>query len=172
MKSIIILLLLLSSATLFAQGGRLVTNPIRNIPKWVRTEFANRQLDERYNIIFECFPYSLQGDFNRDGKRDVAIQIKDKSTGKSGIAIFHGKKAQALSTPITILGAGNVLGKAGTNFDWVNVWNKIKHRDAAQEFGQYTPSSLEGDIITIGKRDSINGAIYWNGREFGYFEEK
>jgi hypothetical protein len=171
MRNAIIVLLLVCSMSALAQQGRLITNPVRNIPRWIRTEFSNRNLDERYIIIFELFPYTLQGDFNGDGKRDVAIQVQDKRTGKNGIAIFHGKKTQVISTAITILGAGNDLGKAGTNFQWVNIWGILKHRDLAQQFGKNRPAEIEGDIITIAKRDSMNGMIYWDGRKYNYFQD-
>jgi hypothetical protein len=168
MRHAIMALLLLCSVDALAQRGRLITNPLRNIPRWVRTEFTNRNLDDRYNIIFELFPYTLQGDFNGDGRRDVAIQIQDKKSGKNGIAIFHGKRTQVISTPITILGAGNDCGKAGTDFQWINLWNIIKHRDLVQQFGKNRPSEIEGDVITIAKRDSIGGIIYWDGRKYTY----
>jgi len=172
MRKVIVVLLLLCSISASAQKGRLITSPLRNIPKWVRTEFSNRNLDDRYFIIFELFPYTLQGDFNGDGRRDVAIQIQDKRNGKNGIAIFHGKRAQIISTPITILGAGDNLGKAGTDFQWLNLWNTVKHRDLTQQFGKNCPSDIEGDVITIAKRDSISGLIYWDGRKYNYTVQK
>jgi hypothetical protein len=172
MRTTVIVLLLLCSIGVQAQRGKLIANPVRNIPRWVRTEFANRNLDDRYNIIFELFPYTLQGDFNGDGRRDVAIQIQDKRSGKNGIAIFHGKRTQVISTPITILGAGNDLGKAGTNFQWANLWNITKHRDIAQLFGKNRPDDIAGDVITIAKRDSVSGMIYWDGRKYTYTIQK
>ena len=34
-------------------------------------------------------PFYLEGDFNGDGALDVAVLIKERGTGKHGIAVVH-----------------------------------------------------------------------------------
>src|SRR3989442_6113750 len=73
------------------------------IPRWIRREFSSRRLDTDYEIIMKLYPSYLRGDFNGDGRRDYIIQLKEKHSGKSGFVIFHGKRPQALTIPISIL---------------------------------------------------------------------
>jgi len=45
-------------------------------------------------------PFHLDGGFNGDGAMDVALLIKERATGKHGIAVVHGTTGK-----ITIVGA-------------------------------------------------------------------
>ncbi len=146
-----IFLIFIYSATLNAQG-RLITNPLKNIPKWVRQEFSSQRLDEKYTIVFRLYPYTLRGDFNGDGRKDVAVQIVGKRDGKAGIAIFHGKKPQSLNYVVSIFGAGETFGDAGKDFKWVKTWHKIEN-------------SRGSDIVLEGKGKKISN-IHWNGSKY------
>src|SRR5260221_7823000 len=116
MKKLIVLVLFFASAAYPQGGGHLIENPLKGIPKWVRNEFSAKHLDQRYSIVFRLYPHFLRGDFNGDDKRDVAIQIEETSSGKLGIPIFHTKKVQALSVPVSVLSAGKQVGKARDDF--------------------------------------------------------
>ena len=164
MKKIFILVIIITS-NLFAQEGRLIPNPIRNIPRWVRTEFAARHLDNNYTVNYQLYPYYLRADFNGDSRRDVAIQIVETKSGKTGFAIFHAKKTQALTIPISIIGSGTSLTGIGDDFKWVNFWNVIKRKQA---FDDKSLPLFEGDAISIGKRDSTNGYIFWDGKKYAW----
>ncbi|MBI1806619.1 MAG: hypothetical protein HYR76_06155 [Ignavibacteria bacterium] len=166
------LLLIVCTATLQAQEGRLIRNPIRNIPKAVRTEFTAQHVDDRYTITYQLYPYYLKGDFNGDGRRDFAIQITEKSTGKAGVAIFHGKKPQALSTQVIIAGAGKPLGKAGDDLRWVNFWNVDRKRKGSLEMWDKSLQTLKADALTMGRRDSTSGLIYWDGKKYSWSKLK
>lgn len=171
MKNFIILFFFFM-LSLNAQTGRLIPNPIRNIPKWVRNEFSSQQLDRKYAIIYQLYPYVLRGDFNGDGRRDAAIQIQDRSSGKTGIAIFHARKAQALFSPVVILGASTPMSNLSNNFEWVNIWNLQKRgKLSTEEWGKSLPI-LNGDAIYLAKRDSISGLILWNGKNYSWHQKK
>jgi hypothetical protein len=168
MKKICILSLFIVS-TLLAQEGHLIPNPIRNIPKWVRTEFTSRYLDNNYMVSYQLYPYYLHADFNDDSRRDVAIQIVEKKSGKAGIAIFHAKKLQAISIPISIIGAGTSLSGIGDDLKWVNFWNVFNRKDASNK---KSLPSFDGNAITIGQRDSTSGLIYWDGKKYSWHRIK
>jgi len=168
MKKIFILILIITS-NLFAQEGRLIPNPIRNIPRWVRTEFSVRHLDDNYTVSYQLYPYYLRADFNGDSRRDVAIQIVEKKSGKTGFAIFHTKKPQALTIPISIIGAGTSLTRIGDDFKWVNFWNVTSRK---QMFDKKSLPVFDEDVISIGKRDSTNGYIYWDGKKYSWQRNK
>ena len=157
---------------LHAQEGRLIRNPIRNIPKWVRTEFSAQHLGDRYSVIYQLYPYYLKGDFNGDGRRDVAIQIAESKSGKIGIAIFHTKKPQAISVPVSIFGAGNHFSGAGDDFKWVNIWDIVDRKQASDGSERKKIPTFEGDVISIRKRDSTGGLIYWDGKKYAWYKIK
>ena len=166
MKNILVLLLI-GLSTAYPQGGRLIENPLKDIPKWVRNEFSARHLDAHYSILFRLYPHCLRGDFNGDGKRDAAIQIEESSTGKLGIAIFHAKKAQALYVPVTILGAGKTVAQAGDDFKWANLWS-IRRGGGPAEARSGAVPQMRGDGLNIGKRGGKSGLIYWDGTKYSW----
>src|SRR5690242_9128265 len=47
-------------------------------------------LAKDYYLSFQLKPSYMRGDFNGDGKIDVAVLVTQRSTGKFGIAIVHG----------------------------------------------------------------------------------
>jgi FG-GAP repeat len=58
-------------------------------------------------------PSYLEGDFNGDGKTDVAVSNKERASGKLGIVIVHGATGK-----VPILGAG--IGNGGDDFEWMD----------------------------------------------------
>jgi hypothetical protein len=146
-----------------ARQGHLIENPIRNIPVWVRKEFTARHFDAEYKIIYRLYPYAITGDFNGDGRKDVAIQVQNLTTGKTGIAVFHGRKPQVIVTQVTILGAGRNVGAAGDNFTWADVWVRIKGREA----GESSHSKKPADAMSLSNKDGKSVQIRWNGESYG-----
>src|ERR1044072_6903789 len=71
----------------------------------------------KYTVSFRTNPSYLEGDFNGDGTADVAILVKEHSTGKLGIAIIDGAAGRA-----AILGAGVGIGNGGDDFEWIDSW--------------------------------------------------
>jgi hypothetical protein len=160
-------LLLLGALSASAQEGRLIPNPIRNIPAWVRSDFAAKNMDEHYTITYAMFPYTLRGDFNGDERRDVVIQIVEKRSGKAGIAIFHARRPQAIYTNVTILGAGKPLGSAGDDFKWANTWNMVPLKKLPSS-GIKGVADAQGDLLVLERRGSTKGAVYFDGKRYSW----
>ena len=167
-RCLLVLVLLPFTAVYPQGGGHLIENPIRRIPKWVRTDFEAQHLAQRYSILYRLYPYYLRGDFNGDGKRDAAIQVQEITTGKIGMAVFHTKKPQALSTPVFILGAGKALGTAGDDLKWVDIWSVYPKAKVAQKFGKEGNALRSGDAIHVERRDSTGGLLYWDGKKYSW----
>src|SRR6058998_2543757 len=111
-------------------GALVQTN---DIPESVQTAITNGALGKKYEVSFHLSPFYLRGDFNGDGKIDVAALVKQRSTGKLGIAIIHGA-----TNKVTILGAGTAIGNGGDDFEWMDSWHvysKERARHAAGETG-------------------------------------
>jgi len=166
MKYLVAALLLVPAPAIPQGGGHLIENPLRNIPKWVRNEFSAQHLDKKYSMLFRLFPHCLRGDFNGDGKKDAAVQIEETSTGKLGIAIFHAKRAQALFVPVTVLGAGRPVGKAGDDFKWADVWS-VYNANARTQSSKLP--EVEGDAIRLEKHKGKSGLIYREGSRYTWY---
>lgn len=86
-----------------------------NIPDVITRAITNGSLAKKYELSFQVKPFSLRGDFNGDGKADIAVLVKQRSTGKLGIAIID-----RVTNKVTILGAGTAVGNGGDDFEWMD----------------------------------------------------
>src|SRR5260221_7448991 len=121
----------------------------RTIPRSVRAEFANLGLDRNYAITYKLYPYYFRGDFNGDGRGDVAFHVENKNSKKSGIVIIQGKWPQKTSAPYYIVGAGKPFGKAGDDAKWMNVWSLIREGKDSRLLGNVKLPSLSGDALEV-----------------------
>ena len=75
-------------------------------------------------------PFYLRGDFKGDGKIDLAVLVKQRSSGKLGIAIIHGGMSK-----VAILGAGLVIGNGDDDFKWKDYWQVYPKGHVARKGG-------------------------------------
>jgi hypothetical protein len=106
-------------------------------------------------------PFHLDGDFNGDGAMDVAVLIKERATGKHGIAVVHGTTRK-----ITILGAGISIGNGGDDFDWMDSWQVYSKTRAAHAVGETSVPHPRGNALLVEKSESASALIYWNGKRY------
>ena len=97
-------------------------------------------------------PFFHVGDFNGDGESDVALLIKEKTTGKVGIAILEAKTKE-----FKIFGAGKSFGNGGDDFDWMDAWS-IRH-------------SGKVDRLYVAKSEAASAVIYWDGSKYKWQQE-
>src|SRR6202008_4854417 len=84
-------------------------------------------------------PFYQRGDFDGDGRVDVAVLVKSIATNKVGIAIVHSKDAST-----HLIGAGTPLGNGGDDFAWMDAW----HVDA--------PEGAQRERLVLEKTDSAS----------------
>jgi hypothetical protein len=134
-----------------------------DIPELIDRAITNGSLAKNYDVSFHMNPFHLRGDFNGDGKIDVAVLVKQRSTGKVGIAIINGA-----SDKITILGAGTAIGNGGDNFEWMDSW-EIYSKDRMAN-GTSVPK-LRGDALLVSKSEAASALIYWNGKRYVWLQQ-
>lgn len=137
-----------------------------HIPEPVERAIIHGSLAKKYELAFRLNPSYLRGDFNGDGKIDVAVLVKQRSTGKLGIAIIHG-----VTDRVTILGAGTAIGNGGDDFEWMDTWqtySKDRGGHAASETGL---PLLRGDALLVGKSEAASALIYWNGKRYIWLQQ-
>ena len=138
----------------------------RNIPELVQRAVTNGSLAKGYDVSFHLIPSYLQGDFNGDGNIDVAVLVKQRATGKLGIAIVHGGMGKA-----TILGAGTAIGNGGDDFAWMDSWEVYPKNRAAHAAGETSVLRLRGDALLVSKTDAASALIYWNGEKYVWLQQ-
>lgn len=134
-----------------------------DIPGAVKRSIAHVSLAKNYDVSFQVKPFYLQGDFNGDGKPDVAILVKQYSTGKLGIAIIHNT-----ANKIVVLGAGTTFGNGGDDFEWMDSW-EICSKDRVTR-GTSAPK-LHGDALLVSKSEAASALIYWNGKRYAWLQQ-
>jgi len=144
-------------------GALVQTN---DIPESVQTAITNGSLGRKYEVSFYLSPFYLRGDFDGDHKIDIAVLVKQRSTGKLGIAIIHG-----LANKVTILGAGTAIGNGDDDFEWMDNW-QIHTKDAgAKAAGAESLSHLRGDALLVSKSEAASALIYWNGKRYVWLQQ-
>ncbi len=138
--------------------------------KWVQEQGippeVRGKLDAKYQILFDLNPYYLRGDFNGDGKADLALRIKEAATAKVGIAIFHAGGKEPV-----IFGAGKAFGNGGDNFDYLDVWYVYPKQKVGQGAGDEKPPALTGEALYVEKTESASALIYWTGKGYKWYQQ-
>jgi hypothetical protein len=138
---------------LFACVGLVTSARAESSIRWVEDVFHSKKLDQRYEFHSWIKPSYLIGDFNGDGRPDVAVPIREQKSGKRGIAIVHGG-----TNEVSILGAGKEIGNAGDNFEWMDEW-RLEKRQAKQ------------DALVVEKSESASAMIYWDGKKYKWEQQ-
>jgi hypothetical protein len=125
-----------------------------------------KQLLKRYQISTHINPFYLHGDFDGDGQTDTALLIKDRSSGKIGIAILHGKAHR-----IAVVGAGRPLDTAGDDFSWMDAWYVFQRGPVRRGADEKAPPKLRGDALMVSKSESASALVYWNGKSYAWYQQ-
>ena len=135
----------------------------QDVPEVIDRAITNGLLVKEYALSFRVNPFHLHGDFNGDGKADTAVLVKQRSTGKVGIAIINGATDE-----VTILGAGTAIGNGGDDFEWMDSWEIYSKDRMASETSIPT---LRGDALLVGKSEAASALIYWNGKRYVWLQQ-
>jgi len=139
---------------------------VHEIPELIKRAITNRPLAKKYEVAFRLNPFYLRGDFNGDGKIDVAVLVKQRSTAKTGIAIMDG-----VTNKVTILGAGTAMGNAGDDLEWMDTWQVYAKTRIASGGDVTNVPHLHGDALLVGKSEAASALIYWNGKRYVWLQQ-
>lgn len=128
---------------------------IWNIPEWAAIRLEGHGFRKRYDLVLEVNPFFQRGDFDGDGKPDIALLVRHRQSGKRGIVVLH----QATPTP-HVLGAGATFGNGGDDWSWLWVWRVHPDFKLSGEL----PSRRE--ILYVAKPEAAGAHLYWDGRRY------
>ena len=140
-----------------------VTTHPPDIPEVINRATANGSLAKTYELSYRMNPFYLRGDFNGDGKIDVAVLVKERSTGKIGIAIINGA-----TDKVTVVGAGTAIGNGGDDFEWMDSWEMYSKDRVSSGTGI---RKLRGDALLVSKSEAASALIYWNGKHYAWLQQ-
>lgn len=138
-----------------------------SIPGFVYEDFRASGISKNYDFSYVLNPFYQSGDFDGDGKLDVALLVKNKVSGEAGIAIFHSG-----SRPAVLLGAGtHWMDNPKYDFKWMDAWQVYPKGPVEQGVGEGKPPILMGDAILAIKTESTSGLIYRIGAAYRWYQQ-
>jgi hypothetical protein len=129
----------------------LVQSPAPNLPAWAAASF--RALTKQHALAQATWvsPATLSGDFDGDGKADIAVLVEEVSTHKGGVVIIHGGTRRPL-----VAGAGVEFGNGGDDFAWMDHWAVTRAKGAKSDALLVERTESGGGRIVL-----VNGAYRW-----------
>ena len=127
------------------------------LPKWTWVLLEKPQFKEKFTFDFRINPFYLQADFDKDGFLDMAILIKERKSGKAGLALLRQGESG-----IVIYGAGRSTGFGGKNWDWLSAWKTESVLPAGANI------SHAGAVLILFPKDKNKNSswLYWNGQKW------
>lgn len=98
-------------------------------------------------------PARLIGDFDGDGKSDIALLVASTKSKKLGLVIVHGGR-----TTTAVIGAGVNFGNGGDDFEWANRWVVVKRK------GKF-------DALLVERAESGGGLVAYAGGKYRWRQQ-
>jgi len=127
--------------------------PEDQLPPWARQQWQAVAKADGLRISTRINPFAWRGDFDGDGRADIALFVVQGATGKEGVAILlrHGDKS-------SVLGAGRAFGNGGDDFAWMDTWTVVE-RNARAHDGSAPSGRARGDGLLVAREGSASAVI-------------
>ncbi len=138
-----------------------------NLPDDLYNFYNQEDIRTKYKINRDLNPFYLRGDFNGDKKTDYALAVIESTTDKKGILIYH-----STTKKYYLAGAGKSIPNGhGDDYPWMDAWEVSDEKIIEQGVTDLKPPKLIGEAILIQKLESSSGLIYWNGKEYRWYQQ-
>ena len=127
-------------------------------PAWAEQAWSKLVAKTPVRLSTRLNPFVWRGDFDANGRQDLAVLIVETKTKKEGIVFLLQGRA-----PV-IVGAGQEFGNGGDDFSWMDAWHvEDKGTGGGQDHGQ--SPVLKADGLIVSKEGSASALIYFrNGK--------
>jgi hypothetical protein len=136
------------------------------IPTWAKPALEREAFSAKYVLSNRINPFILQGDFNGDGRTDLAVLVAERNSGRSGVAILHAAADEPL-----VVGAGTSLGAGGTDFAWLNAWSVYPKGLVEKGADPNPPPKLHGDALFVQHLEAASAIIYWDASAYRWYQQ-
>lgn len=138
-----------------------------NLPDNLLDFYKQEQINKVYTINRDLNPFYLRGDFNGDKEADYALAVVESKTSKKGFIIYHTSNKKHF-----VIGAGGSMpGGYGDNYWMVDAWEVLDEKVVGQGVIELKPPKLIGEAIRVQKLESSSGLIYWDGKQYRWFQQ-
>lgn len=161
-----------------AKGGQAGLR-VRDTTAWLQDSLKAWKLDGRFTTDSFMRPGYWRVDMIRDGIADIAVAVRERSTGKRGIVLLAGGGPRAWA----VFGAGVEFGNGGDDFDWAGVWSVYQKPTAMETLFDKKSGDVIGSknvrlqhscLLVMAMEDgapSSGGLICWTGKEFRWIHQ-
>ena len=149
-----------------AQAQTLTVEQQYSIPEWVTTAMARSGLDKTLGFDARLNPFCHSGDFDGDGMTDFAVLVKERASGKSGIALIHRRTGR-----VYVVGAGRNLPNGGDDFEWMDTWGIFNKGKVDQGATNERPPVLKGDALLVFKTGAASAILWWDGTAYRWYQQ-
>ncbi|WP_146903145.1 hypothetical protein [Adhaeribacter aerolatus] len=130
---------------------------LEELPKWTWPVIGDTTFKEQYEFNFRINPFYLQADFDKDGISDIAILIKEKKSGKTGLAILRNGHTQP-----SLFGAGQVGSYGGDDWAWLRTWKT----ETILPAGSGVQTAGDVLILFLQEKEQRVPWLFWDGRSW------
>ena len=123
------------------------------LPAWAEPAWQALAASQGLALRDRLDPSMQPGDFDGDGRADLAILFVHVASRKEGIAFLFQAR------PARVVGAGRAFGNGGDDFAWIDAW-RVESRDKARGGRAARALRLAGDGLVVEKESSASALIY------------
>lgn len=125
-----------------------------SFPSWAYERIESSDTEAKYDLSDRVNPFLLNGDFDGDGKYDVAVILQNR------------KDSEELDVMV-------VHRNGGLHFlrSWSLVWELYPKGKVYQGVGEGPPPKLIGDALLFVKPEAASALYYWDGKEYKRYQQ-
>ncbi|NQV48873.1 MAG: hypothetical protein HQ507_00140 [Candidatus Marinimicrobia bacterium] len=153
LNQIALIILILSLGLYAGQPAQLAQYD--DLPKGVYSDLVSSGFFDLYEVYFEMTPFFQRGDFNGDGKFDIAIQVISKTSRKRGIVFLHNNDLN-----YHVIGAGKKFADLGDDFSWLKKWRIDAHTLQTSNINE------SAEALILDNPDFPKSLVYFDGRSY------
>ena len=135
------------------------------LPDWAMPRWERIAKESSLKLSGRLNPFLQRGDFDGDGKPDLALFVESTKSGKYGIAVIHASDRQP-----SVLFVGKRLGNGGDSLDWVDIWN-VQGRGSLQHGKNGTRYRLALDTLLLVKESSASALLLFGNGQFKWRQQ-
>jgi hypothetical protein len=124
------------------------------LPDWVLPRWQALAKAQGLALSARLNPFLQRGDFDGDGKPDIAVFVEQTKSHALGIAIFHRSGAKPM-----LLGAGIEFGNGGASFDWLDIW-KVQEKKGSRP-----------EALLLLKESSVSALVYFEKGKYHWLSQ-